>query len=129
MYYHVKIETKLFEHPCYNLDETDLSEVKKGVIIPYLKGERVRVSGYELLASDIISIEIVESKCTSMEYWDDSCKKDPYSPLPWDPDFMFKEEDDSYFRDIRDSLFEECELELKNPVRRFFHRVKKILQK
>lgn len=126
MYYHVKIETKLSKDPCYyDLDETDLSEIKKRVIIPYLREKRVRVSGYELLASDIISIAIVESKCTSEEYWDDSCKKYPCSALLWDPDFIFNEEDDSYFRNITDNLREECKLELMNPVCRLFHRVKK----
>ena len=133
MYYHVRIKTKFLEYPCYDLDKTDRSEIKKHVIIPYLKGERVRVSDeyeeYELLASDIISIAIVESKCTSEVYWDDSCKKYPGPPLLWDPNFIFCQEDESYFRNITDDLLEECKLELMNPVSRLFLRVKKILQK
>ena len=110
MYYHVRIKTKLPKCLYYDLDETDRSEIKKRVIIPYLKGERVRVSEeseeYELLASDIISIAIVESKCTSEEYWDDSCKRYPGPALLWDPDFIFNQEDESYFRNIKDDILE-----------------------
>lgn len=137
LYYHVRIETEGLNEPnnsnnsnklYYEWDTTDLSEIKKRIMMPYLKEKRVRISRRELPASAIRSIVIVESEWTVDEYHDDLRKKYPNDPWLWDSSFIFNG-DESHVRDITDNLREECELELMNPVRRFFHRVKKILQK
>ena len=139
LYYHVRIETEGLNEPNnsnnsnklhyeWEWDTTDLSEIKKRIMMPYLKEKRVCISGNELPASAIKSITIVESEWTLEAYLDDLHKKYPDDPRLWNSYFIFNE-DESYVRNITDNLIEECELELMNPVRRFFLRVKKILQK
>nr|WP_311467372.1 hypothetical protein [uncultured Porphyromonas sp.] len=131
LYYHVRIEREGPNKPnelYYEWDATDLSEIKKRIMMPYSKEKRVRISGHELPASSIISIVIVESQWSQGAYYDALCKKYPNEPGLWNPSLIFNE-DESYVRNITDNLREECELDLMNPVRRFFLRVKKILQK
>lgn len=135
LYYHVRIETEGLNEPnnsnklYYEWDMTDLSEIKRRIMMPYLEEKRVRLSKCELPASAIRFIVIVESEWTVDEYHDYLCKKSPDNPWLCDSSLMFNEDDERCVRNITDNLREECELELMNPVRRFFRRVKKILQK
>jgi putative nucleotide-binding protein containing TIR-like domain len=105
-YYHVLIETK---NPCekyYQLDKTDLSEIKDEFIISYLKGEQFIFDGYVLDKTKIKRILIKESACTSTEYAD--YENERHSDLPF---FISEEEiieDRKYTTDITESIFKEC---------------------
>ena len=70
-YYHVEIKTTKSKDPYYELDRTDLSEIKGRVIIPFLKKKQVSFSSHLLAASDIASIVIKESDKVAREYVDD----------------------------------------------------------
>ena len=67
-YYHVLIESYESSKPYYELDKTDLSEIKDEFIIPYLKGEQFIFDGYFLDKSKVKRIIIGESKYTSTAY-------------------------------------------------------------
>ncbi len=67
-YYHVLIETNNPGEQYYELDKTDLSEIKDEFIIPYLKGEQFVFSGYFLDEAKVKRILIGESAYTSKEY-------------------------------------------------------------
>ena len=67
-YYHVLIEAYGFIKPFYQLDKTDLSEIKEEIVIPYIKGEQFMFDGYFLDKSKVKRIIIGESKYTSKEY-------------------------------------------------------------
>ena len=67
-YYHVLIETNEPHEKYYELDKTDLSEIKAEVILPYLKEEKFIFDGYFLDKSKIKRIVIGESKYTSKAY-------------------------------------------------------------
>ena len=67
-YYHVLIETNEPSKKYYELDKTDLSEIKEEIMIPYLKEEEFRFDGYSLNKSKIDRILIKESDCSSEEY-------------------------------------------------------------
>ena len=67
-YYHVLIEADGFTKPLYQLDKTDLSEIKEEVILPYLKEEQFIFDGYVLNKREIKRILIKESAYTSEEY-------------------------------------------------------------
>lgn len=67
-YYHVLIEAYGFTKPLYQLDKTDLSEIKEEVILPYLKEEQFIFDGYFLNKRKIKRILIKESAYTSEEY-------------------------------------------------------------
>ncbi len=67
-YYHVLIESYESSKPYYELDKTDLSEIKDEFIIPYLKGEQFIFDGYFLDKSKVKRIIIGESKYTSAAY-------------------------------------------------------------
>ena len=112
LYYHVRIMTTASKDPYYEWDKTDLSEIKKRIVIPSLKEERVRFSGQFLPASDIRSIVIVESEWTLDAYSDDLHKKYPDDPWLWTPLAIFNE-DESYVRNISDRVFEECSSQIQ----------------
>ena len=67
-YYHVLIESYESSKPHYELDKTDLSEIKEEIVIPYQKGEKFTVDGYLLDESKVKRIIIAESYCSSEEY-------------------------------------------------------------
>ena len=67
-YYHVLIAAYGFIKPFYQLDKTDLSEIKEEIVIPYIKGEQFMFDGYFLDKSKVKRIIIGESKYTSKEY-------------------------------------------------------------
>lgn len=68
IYYHILIEAYGFIKPLYQLDKTDLSEIKEEIVIPFLKGEQFMFQGYFLDRSNVKRILIKESAYTSEEY-------------------------------------------------------------
>ena len=67
-YYHVLIETNESSEKYYELDKTDLSEIKEEIVIPYIKGEQFMFDGYFLDKSKVKRIIIAESYYSSEEY-------------------------------------------------------------
>ena len=65
-YYHILIQTFRKKH--YELDKTDLSEIKEDIIIPYVKGEQFLFNGYTFDKAKIQRILIKESNRSSKEY-------------------------------------------------------------
>lgn len=68
IYYHVLIETNESSEKYYELDKTDLSEIKEEIVIPYIKGEQFMFDGYFLDKSKVKRIIIGESKYSSKAY-------------------------------------------------------------
>lgn len=113
-HYHVRITTTTSKNPYYEWDKTDLSEIKKRIVIPFLKEERVRFSGQFLPASDIRSIVIVESEWTVKEhhhYINEKAKTQGILII-YSPSSIFNE-GERYVRDISDRVFEECSSQIQ----------------
>lgn len=110
MYYHVLIETKektgksQTNRKYFELDKTDLSEIKKDIIFPYLANETFQFNGYFLNRDDISRIVIKESDLTSKE-----CSKSANENLPPSVILYISPEDviqnDEYVRDITKEVF------------------------
>jgi putative nucleotide-binding protein containing TIR-like domain len=113
-YYHVRITTITSKNPYYEWDKTDLSEIKKRIVIPFLKEERVRFSGQFLPALDIRSIVIVESEWTVKEhhhYINEKAKTQGILII-YSPSRIFNE-GERYVRNISDRVFEECSSQIQ----------------
>ena len=113
-HYHVRITTTTSKNPYYEWDKTDLSEIKKRIVIPFLKEERVRFSGQFLPALDIRSIVIVESEWTVKEhhhYINEKAKAQGILII-YSPSSIFNE-GERYVRDISDRVFEECSSQIQ----------------
>lgn len=118
-HYHVRIITTTSKNPYYEWDKTDLSEIKKRIVIPFLKEERVRFSRQFLPASDIRSIDIVESEWTVKEhlhYINEKAKTQGVLII-YSPSSIFNEgifnEGERYVRNISDRVFEECSSQIQ----------------
>lgn len=68
IYYHILIQSNESGESYYELDKTDLSEIKEEIVIPYIKGEQFMFDGYLLDKSKVKRIIIGESKYTSKAY-------------------------------------------------------------
>lgn len=113
-HYHVRITTTTSKNPYYEWDKTDLSGIKKRIVIPFLKEERVRFSGQFLPALDIRSIVIVESEWTVKEhhhYINEKAKAQGILII-YSPSSIFNE-GERYVRDISDRVFEECSSQIQ----------------
>ncbi len=106
-YYHVLIESYESSKPYYELDKTDLSEIKDEFIIPYLKGEQFIFDGYFLDKSKVKRILIKESACTSQMYADALNKEYPDAPLYFEREDIVSDED-KYTTDITGRIVKEC---------------------
>ena len=104
-YYHVQIKTKAL-NDLYELDSTDLSEIKEEIIIPYLKGDRFYFREYSLDKTNIITPIIKTSDITFKEYAALGIKFAPSLSMLLAPKELLK--DDTYFRDITRSILKEC---------------------
>ena len=93
LYYHVLIESYESSKPYYELDKTDLSEIKDEFIIPYLKGEQFIFDGYFLDKSKVKRILIKESACTSQMYADALNKEYPDVPICFEGEDIVSDED------------------------------------
>ena len=67
-YYHVLIEINEFTKSYYELDKTDLSEIKGEIVGPYLRGEQFFFNGAFLDNAKIKRILIKESEQSSIQY-------------------------------------------------------------
>lgn len=106
-YYHVFIETNEPSEKYYELDKTDLSEIKEEIIIPYLKGEQFMFDGYNLNQAKVKRILIKESVCTSVEYFErERIKCSPMLRMHFIPGHIVW--NDEYTVDITKCVFEEC---------------------
>ena len=106
-YYHVLIAPYGFVNPLYQLDNTDLSEIKEEVILPYLKEELFIFDGYSLDKTKIKRILIKESDWSSEEYADREWeKRSPESRKYIYPENIVWENE--YTTDITKSIFKEC---------------------
>ncbi|EWC91521.1 TIR domain-containing protein [Porphyromonas catoniae] len=106
-YYHVLIESYESSEPYYELDKTDLSEIKDEFIIPYLKGEQFVFSGYFLDEAKVKRIVIGESAYTSKEYVIEvKRRRGPNVFLPIPREGIIKRSD--YTKDITRNILKEC---------------------
>lgn len=106
-YYHVLVQGNNRNKKYYELDKTDLSEIKEEIVIPFLKGDRFMFDGCFFVQAEIERILIKESAYTSQMYADALNKK--YSDYP----IYFKREDivsdeDKYTTDITGRIVKEC---------------------
>jgi len=67
-YYHVYIESNDPRAQCFELDKTELSELKEDVILPYLKGDQFHCDGYLLRRTKVEHILIMKSDISYEEY-------------------------------------------------------------
>ena len=106
-YYHVLVETKGPSNKYYELDKTDLSEIKEEVILPYMEGLNFVFDGYFFNKTQVKCILIKESACTSEDYADrEWMKSSPESRKYIYPEnILWKDE---YTTDITRSIFKEC---------------------
>lgn len=74
MYYQVLIETKekggkdKDNRQYFELDKTELQEIKEDIIIPYLENKKFQFNGYFLEYNDIVRVVVKETEKTSKEY-------------------------------------------------------------
>ncbi len=112
IYYHVLIETNEPSEKYYELDKTDLSDIREEIIIPYVKGEQFTFDGYVLDKTKIKRILIKESDYSSKEY-----AKRKQEELP--PNFIiailpqYIVESSDYTRDITKRILKECESQIQ----------------
>ncbi len=106
-YYHVLIEPYGFVKPLYQLDNTDLSEIKEEVILPYLKEEQFIFDGYSLNKRKIKRILIKESAFTSQMYADALNRAYPDSPIYIEREDIVSDKDE-YTTDITGRIVKEC---------------------
>lgn len=111
-YYHVFIETNAPSEKYYELDKTDLSDVKEEIIIPYLKGGQFMFDGYILNQAKVKRILIKESDCSSEEYATRERAK-----LSRNVIMVILPRDivgsRAYTRDITNSIIKECESQIQ----------------
>lgn len=112
-YYHVLIEAYGLIRPygsikpLYQLDKTDLSEIKEEVILPYLKEEQFIFDGYFLNKRKIKRILIKESAYTSKTYADALNKEFADDPIYFRREDIVSDEN-KYTTDITRRIFKEC---------------------
>ena len=109
-YFHVQIKTKAL-NDLYELDSTDLSEIKEEIIIPYLKGNQFYFREYSLDKTNIITPIIKTSNITFKEYATLGIKFPPSLSMLVAPKELLK--DDTYFRDITRSILKECRSQIE----------------
>jgi Predicted nucleotide-binding protein containing TIR -like domain len=111
-YYHVFIETNNPGERYYELDKTDLSEIKEEVILPYMQGLNFVFDGYFFNQTQVKRIVIKESACTSEDYADrEWMKSSPESRMYIYPENIVGKNE--YTTDITRSIFKECKGLLK----------------
>lgn len=114
-YYHVFIETNNPGERYYELDKTDLSDIKEEVILPYMQGLNFVFDGYFFNQTQVKRIVIKESACTSEDYADrEWMKSSPESRMYIYPENIVGENE--YTTDITRSVFKECKGLLKKAI-------------
>lgn len=107
-YYHVYIESNVPRAQCFELDKTDLSELKEDVILPYLKGNQFHFNGYFLDKKNVARILIIKSGISYKEY---ARQKEQRSRFP----AMYRDilTDNELFENITSSILKECESQIQ----------------
>lgn len=101
-YYHVYIQSYELGAMCFELDKTDLSELKKDVILPYLKGDQFHFDGYLLDKSKVDRITIIKSDISYAEYAREKKRRSSFPPMR--RDILANEE---VFENITSSILKE----------------------
>ena len=112
-YYHVLIETYEFDKKYYELDKTDLSEIKEEVILPFLKGEQFLFGGRILHKTEIKYVLIKESECTSEEFANSSASTSGIRCLP-----LAIVRSAKYTKNITRRILNECESQMQEVTNR-----------
>ena len=107
-YYHIYIVSNDPRAKCFELDKTDLSELKEDVILPYLKGDGFYFDGYDLNVTKIDRVLIMKSDISYKEY--DRQKKQRSSFPAMKRDILA---DNGYFEDITGEVLKECKSQLQ----------------
>lgn len=111
-YYHVLIETTKPSKKYYELDKTDLSEIKEEIVIPFLKSKQFMLDGYSLTTSNVERILIKESDYSSEEYATREQEKlSPNIMMVVLPQYIVESSD--YTRDITKRILKECKSQLQ----------------
>lgn len=111
-YYHVLIETnekiKDYNKRYFELDKTDLSEIKEDIIIPFLTSKRFQFNGYFLDPENIKRVIVRTSECTARV-----CAKHARENLPPNIIMAISSQDivldNKYTMDITKDVFKECQ--------------------
>ena len=107
-YYHVYIESDDPRAQCFELDKTDLSELKEDVILPYLKGDQFYFDGYLLRGTKVERILIMKSEISYEEYVKLRKQRSRYPVFR--SDILARSE---YFNNITGEILKECQSLLK----------------
>lgn len=110
-YYHIYIVSNDPRAQCFELDKTDLSELKEDVILPYLKGDEFYFDGYNLNVTKIDRVLIMKSDISYKGY---ARQKKQRSSFPaMERDILACNE---YFEDITGEVLKECRSQLQEVV-------------
>ena len=103
-YYHVYIESDDPRARCFELDKTDLSELKEDVILPYLKGDQFYFDGYLLRGTKVERILIMKSEISYEGYVKLRKQRSRYPVFR--SDILARSE---YFNNITGEILKECQ--------------------
>ena len=107
-YYHIYIVSNDPRAQCFELDKTDLSELKKDVILPYLKGDQFHFDGYLLDKKNVSRILIIKSGISYKEY---ARQKEQRSAFP----AVYRDilTNDECFENITGEILKECKRQIQ----------------
>lgn len=103
-YYHIYIVSNDPRAQCFELDKTDLSELKEDVILPYLKSDEFYFDGYGLNVTKIDRVLIMKSDISYKEYARQQKQRSSFPAMQ--RDILARNE---YFEDITGEVLKECE--------------------
>ena len=106
-YYHIYIESDDPRAECFELDKTELSELKEDVILPYLKGDQFHFDGYLLRGTKVERILIMKSDISYEEYARQEKRLSSFPPMR--RDILAN----GSFKDITSSILKECKSQLQ----------------
>lgn len=111
-YYHVLIETnekiKGYNKQYFELNKTNLSEIKVDIIMPHLSNKRFQFDGYFLQPQNIVRIVIKESNDTLSRCAEKLNEENFSFPIPYtERDIMRMNSE--YTKDISKDIFKECQ--------------------
>ncbi|MGG1168701.1 TIR domain-containing protein [Bacillus mycoides] len=113
VYYHTGIHIKKAFRNVYELDNDSQEEIIEGVIIPYLKNEKIHFDGYFIEPESIDRIFIKQSRISSKEYTaieDEKALRSRVASMSRDSDIM---NDEEYTTDITKNMFALAEKKLR----------------
>lgn len=118
MFYHVLIETKEkvgknnANRKFFELDKTDLQEIKDDIVIPYFENKDFQFDGYFMKPDDVIRIVIKESENSATELSRIANDRIPPNVIVYiSPEDVIQK--DNYVNDITKEVFKESEKKIK----------------